>query len=77
MKKLVLADYKGKYDIIMDEDCADDLDFIVGEISKEDALEEASERIENCTYYGVPAYIGNDPDLLKAYKVNPIHHEQS
>lgn len=66
-KKFLLADYKGKYTVIIDEDREDMFDVIVGEITKKDAIKEARERIGDCNYYGIPAYVGSDEDLNKIY----------
>ena len=63
-----LIDYKGKYSIIVDDDRIDDMDYVIGEISKEDAIKEVKERLEASDYYGIPAYIGSDKDLLKIYR---------
>lgn len=66
-----LLDYKGKFTIICDNDRINkDWDVVVGNISKEQAIKEADWRKENANYYGVPAYIGKDKDLLKIYEQN-------
>ena len=56
-----LIDYKGKYSIATDE-CDED-DIVVGEISKEDLIKQIPERVEACTYYGIPVYIGEDKEI--------------
>ena len=66
-KNFNLIDYKGKYTIIQDMDIDLDGDIVVGTISKEDAIDEATERIEACRYYGIPAYIGEDKVLGEIY----------
>lgn len=64
-----LIDYKGKWDIICDEDRVDDTwDVVVGEISKEDAIKEAPQRVEACRYYGIPSYFGADKELNDLYE---------
>lgn len=63
-----LIDYKGKFTIIMDKGREDDLDYIVGEISLEDAIKECPERIGDAMYYGVPAYLGDNEELRRIYK---------
>jgi len=72
MEKLFdMIDYKGKYFIIQDkESFNEDWDFINWAITKEEATKKdfVKEHKENCEYYGIPAYIGSDKDLLKAYK---------
>ena len=63
-----LIDYKGKCTIIQDKDMFEDYgDIIVGEITHEEAIKQAPRRIENSIYYGIPAIITADEDLLKAY----------
>lgn len=61
MKYFHLIDYKGKFDIIADR--IGDYDIKVGSISREDAIKEADSRRESASYYGVPAYIGDDEYL--------------
>ncbi len=65
--RIRLVDYKGKYNIAIDEDMLDDMDWPVGEITKEDLIAEARERIEACQYYGIPAYIGKDKELIAIF----------
>ena len=64
-------DYKGKYFIIQDKDFPDEwgMDFVIGEISKKDALNKQFIKLhtEECMYYGIPCYLGSDKDLRKAY----------
>lgn len=64
-KYFYLIDYKGKFTIISDN--IDELDYEVGTISKERAIQEAEERKANAEYYGVPAYIGKDEELKQIY----------
>lgn len=67
-----LMDYKGKYTIIQDKDLFnedDPMDIAVGEISKENAIAEAPERLEACQYYGIPPYVGEDKELSEIYKL--------
>ena len=64
--KFLLSNYKGKFDIICDK--YDDMDIPCGEITREQAIEDAKWRKENARYYGVPAYIGKDKELNKIYK---------
>ena len=64
-----LIDYKGKFDIICDDDRVnEDWDVVVGNITKEQAIKDVKWRKENAQYYGVPAYIGEDKDLIKIYE---------
>lgn len=67
MNEFYLVDYKGKFDIICDE-LDEDWDIEVGKISRENAIKEAKGRKESALYYGVPAYIGKDKELMEVYK---------
>jgi TPP-dependent trihydroxycyclohexane-1,2-dione (THcHDO) dehydratase len=67
-KKFNLVDYKGKFDIIVDE-VNEDWEVKVGEITKKEAIDEATERKANARYYGVSAYIGEDKELNKIYNI--------
>jgi hypothetical protein len=66
-KKFKKVDYKEKWFVIKDKE--EELDYIIGEITKEEALEEdfVAKHKENCEYYGIPAYIGKDKDLKRIY----------
>lgn len=68
MKTFKLVDYKGKFDIIMDEDMVDELDIVVGEIALDEAKLQAQYRKEEADYYGIPAYIGDDEELKIIYR---------
>lgn len=70
MKTFNLIDYKGKFSIIQDKGKEDDFDIIIGEITKEQALEKSfiDTQKESALYYGVPAYLGNDPELREVFK---------
>ncbi len=65
-KEFFLVDYKGKYTVIQDKLWDDDV--CIGLISKDQAIKQAKERLDDCRYYGIPAYIGQDKDLLEKYK---------
>lgn len=65
MKTFYLVDYKGKATVIQDE--LFELDIEVGTITKDQAIEESPMRKEDAEYYGIPAYIGDDKDLLRLY----------
>lgn len=79
-KKIVfnLIDYKGKHFIIQDQNKEQDemnyMDIIIGTITKQEAMNPTYSRnhIENCTYYGIPAYIGDDEDMQARYEAE-IH----
>ncbi len=72
-----LIDYKGKFDIIQDKDLKDSLDVVSGEISKEHALREANIRTQFAIYYGVPAYLGKDKELLEKYNFYRDRYEDN
>ena len=63
-----LIDYKGKHYIIQDK--VFELDYVIGEISKEEALRPAfiKNHKASCLHYGIPPYIGDDEELKKVYK---------
>jgi len=66
--KFKLADYKGKHFVIVDE--LGELDFLAGEIDKEQALDKDFIKAHraSCDHYGIPCYVGNDDDMKEAYK---------
>lgn len=59
----------------MDEDQMDDLyDFERPEINVEYIMNEGlREHVDNCIYYGIPAYVGGNEELKK--KVNELYKE--
>lgn len=62
--KIVAADYKGKWFVLQDEDIEDEFCAIRPEISIEYVTGEGlRDHVENCLYYGIPAYLGNDKEL--------------
>lgn len=67
-------DYKGKHFIL--QDTKGELDFIVGGMLKEHALEEGfvAEHTMICRYYGIPPYIGEDEEMRKAF--NSEHNRE-
>ena len=66
MKTFKLIDYKGKTDYAQDKEYPPHyMDFVVGEISKEDLIKEIPQRVKIAQYYGISAYHGNDEDILK------------
>lgn len=62
-----LVDYKGKYDIVYDPDRVDDMDYVIGEITRADVIADAANRKEASRYYGIPAYVGKDEALIKLF----------
>ena len=71
MKTFKLIDYKGKHFIIQDKLFELDYQcFYPKTISKKKALEKdfIEWHKDNCEYYGIPCYIGDDKDMLKVYK---------
>ena len=65
MDEFYLLDYKGKFTIISDEE--DEMCWTAGKITREQAIKDAEWRKESARYYGVPAVITKDKDLLKIY----------
>jgi len=62
--KIVASDYKGKWFVLQDEDVEDEYALVRDEIDVGWATGEGLlEHVENCLYYGIPAYIGKDQDL--------------
>ena len=76
-----LTDYKGKFTIIMDDDKVGELDWVVGNITKEEIMNWDKDRIEyqkeRAYYYGVPAICTSDPDLQLLFEYNIINNEVS
>lgn len=72
MKIFYKTDYKGKWFVIQDELFETDveIDIPVGKITKKEALEPKfiEGHLDACEWYGIPAYIGKDKDMLKVYK---------
>ena len=67
MKIYNLIDYKGKYTTIQDKDIEFPFDYIVGEITHKEAIEQAKQRKKACLYYGIPAIITKNKELNKLY----------
>lgn len=64
MKKIVATDYKGKWFSLCDENELDVMDFERKEINTDWVVGEGlQEHVENCIYYGIPAYLGKNKDL--------------
>ena len=63
--KILLVDYKGKWQVPHDEDFVDeeDLPYVVGETTKEELIKNKENHLEACRYYGIPAYVGKDKEL--------------
>ena len=70
--KINLLDYKGKHYIYQDAGIElDFMDFVIGETTKEAILKDKGEikaHKEAAEYYGIPAYLGNDPELREVFK---------
>lgn len=58
-----LVDYKGKFTIAHDPEKVDDLDEVVGEITRSELIMEAANRKLAAEYYGVPAIVTDDVAL--------------
>lgn len=64
MKNLLKIDYKGKYFVLQDVAWEDD--FVCGEMSKKELTDEfLRAHIAQCEYFGIPAYLGKNKELLK------------
>lgn len=63
---IVAVDYKGKGFMLMDKDRVDEDDYVIPFIdvsyilTHEQALKD---HVAECTYYGIPPYIGSDTEL--------------
>lgn len=67
MNKIIASSYKGKWFILQDE--TDEDDYPAPYIDVAWAMREGlREHVENCRYYGIPPYVGNDKDLNKKIK---------
>lgn len=68
MEKIVAADYKGKWFVLQDEGMEDDFG-LRPEINVEYVTNAGlREHVENCQYYGIPAYIGQNKELRAKIK---------
>ena len=67
-KKFYKSNYKGKYFVIDVEE--DDMFGYIGFITKRHALKEEFIKThkENCDYYGIPCYLGDDKDMNRVYR---------
>jgi len=66
--KIIADDYKGKWFILQDENIP--ANFTRKEINTEYVMNEGlMEHVENCLYYGIPAYIGQDQELLDKIEI--------
>jgi hypothetical protein len=62
MKKIIADDYKGKWFVLQDEDV--ECEYERKEINVEYVMNEGlKEHIENCRYYGIPSYHGDNKEL--------------
>jgi len=69
MGKIVASDYKGKWFVLQDEDVEDEYDLVRDEIDVHWVMGEGlQEHVENCRYYGIPAYIGKNEELKAKIK---------
>ncbi len=65
-KKKVATDYKGKHFVIQDEDMVDEFESISEFVDVNKVIAESLEsHVADCLYYGIPAYIGDDADLIE------------
>ena len=70
MTKIIASDYKGKWFVLEDED--NSFGYERKEINVDWVMGEGlQDHVENCRYYGIPAYTGSDKDLNeKIEKIN-------
>ena len=67
MKKIIAEDYKGKWFSLQDEDI--ESWYERKEINVEWVMNEGlKEHVENCDYYGIPPYIGDNQELKDKIK---------
>lgn len=72
---IVAVDYKGKHFILHDKDRVDEMDLIDNFVDVSKAVNEhLEEYLDNCSYYGVPEYIGSNEELWK--KIKETYNEQ-
>jgi hypothetical protein len=68
-KRIIASDYKGKWFVLQDEDFDDDWADPRPEINVEYVMNEGLyEHVQNCRYYGIPAYLGTDEKLKMRIK---------
>ena len=63
MKRYNIIDYVSKYTTIQDKDIEFPFDYIVGEITRKEAIKQVKQRKEACLYYRIQAYFGRDKEL--------------
>lgn len=69
--KIIAVDYKGKHFVLMDENRLDVFDDVNEYINVEKLLNNdfmLIRHVEDCLYYGIPAYIGNNKELNEKIK---------
>ncbi len=65
----IKVDYKGKHFVLQDKLSLDGLDYPVGEMSDDEITDKFLEQhVSACSYYGIPAYIGDDKSLKERIK---------
>lgn len=72
----VAVDYKGKHFIITDNDYVCDFEILDPYIDIAHVIscdETLTKHVEDCIYYGIPAYYGKDKELKK--RINNIYKE--
>ena len=76
--KLNQIDYKGKYFFLQDMDYElDTMDFIIGTIDKASLTDDfLKAHVEQCRYYGIPAYIGSNKELRKRIELAETEYEK-
>lgn len=69
--KINKLDYKGKHYVLQDADYElDFMDFVIDTTTKEEILANKlfiESHKELCEYYGIPAYVGRDKELMALF----------
>ena len=69
MKTFKKIDYKGKHFILQDEIMDDMYDYEIGEMNEKEITDDfLKDHVQDCNYYGIPAYVGEDKNLIQAIK---------
>ena len=62
---MYLLDYKGKFEVL--SDTYGENDIVLGEISRDEAIDQAYQRVRDANYFGVPAIMTDDEELRAIY----------
>ena len=66
-------DYKGKYFVLQDSEAElDHMDYPIGEMDDKEITDGFLQgHVQNCRYYGIPAYFGKNKDLHR--RIDKLH----